>query len=107
MAPEHHDIYEKIGQNLKNLRRMQNVTQSKLAEVLGVSRVSIANIESGRHAIAIHHLVKASLFLGHSPHIFFEDMQKYNDISPIDKATKNKNYSDAQKNWINLIVKLD
>ncbi len=43
-----------FGEKLARARRVRNITQGKLAELVGVSRVTIANLERGRQNIQLH-----------------------------------------------------
>lgn len=48
-SPQSHDLLEQqIGKNLKALRLDQNLNQSDLAEMAGVSRRTITSVENGQ-----------------------------------------------------------
>ena len=47
----------KIGENLQRLRRVARLTQDALASSIGVSRATIANMETGRQAMSTYQLV--------------------------------------------------
>lgn len=47
-------FYEKLGENIKDARRRQNINQEELGEKLGMSRVSIVNIETGKQRLPLH-----------------------------------------------------
>lgn len=47
-------FYEKLGENIKEARRRQNMNQEELGEKLGLSRVSVVNIETGKQRLPIH-----------------------------------------------------
>jgi transcriptional regulator with XRE-family HTH domain len=53
----------KIGQNIREIREKLNITQEKFAEVIGVSRASIVNMENGRQSISLVHLYNIAIFL--------------------------------------------
>ncbi len=46
-------LYERIGKEIKHFREQLNLTQSDLAERIGVTRTSISNLESGRQRVPI------------------------------------------------------
>lgn len=50
------DIYRQIGKRIRELRllREPKMSQQVLAKEVGLSRVSIVNIENGRHRIQVH-----------------------------------------------------
>jgi len=50
------EIYTKLGELVRSHRVRLGKTQSDVAETTGLSRASIANIESGRQRILLHHL---------------------------------------------------
>jgi transcriptional regulator with XRE-family HTH domain len=45
-----------FGRKLRDLRRQRNLTQSELAKIVGFSRVTIANLESGKQNIQLHQI---------------------------------------------------
>lgn len=40
---------KKLGNNLKSIRTAKNITQSELAELLGVDKSFVSNIENGKN----------------------------------------------------------
>lgn len=44
------DVRLQIGQHLRALRKRQRMSQQELADLIGVSRVTVYNIESGKNA---------------------------------------------------------
>jgi transcriptional regulator with XRE-family HTH domain len=59
-------FYQEFGELLKAARQLHRplITQGKLAEALGISRPSIANIEKGRQPVQLHLVVKMAEILG-------------------------------------------
>ena len=51
-------VYEKLGARIKKLREKANISQNSLAAAVGLSRVSITNIEAGRQSVAYHQVLK-------------------------------------------------
>lgn len=51
-------LYVQIGKSIQDLRRAKKpkLTQAGLAELLGVTRTSITNIEKGRQRVPLHML---------------------------------------------------
>src|SRR6266852_9416336 len=59
-----HQVYKQIGAIIKARRKtLNNMKQEKLAGLLGISRGSLANIETGRQGILVHQLYKFSAAL--------------------------------------------
>jgi transcriptional regulator with XRE-family HTH domain len=48
-------IYQAFGRAVATRRKELNLTQTALAARVGMSRASIANIESGRQNVLLHH----------------------------------------------------
>jgi transcriptional regulator with XRE-family HTH domain len=44
------DVRIQIGQLLRNLRKRERISQQELADRIGVSRVTVYNIETGKNA---------------------------------------------------------
>ncbi|HVB58374.1 MAG TPA: helix-turn-helix domain-containing protein [Candidatus Acidoferrales bacterium] len=49
-------IYKTVGGIIRQRRRRLELPQTKLAGMLGISRATLANIETGRQRILVHHL---------------------------------------------------
>lgn len=50
------EIYRRIGRVVAERRVSLGLTQGHVAEMLGLSRASLANIETGRQRILVHQL---------------------------------------------------
>ena len=64
MRPPKDAFYRLVGERIAQARRRQQLTQKGLAPAVGLSRASVANVEKGRQAVALHVLVKFSQALG-------------------------------------------
>jgi transcriptional regulator with XRE-family HTH domain len=60
------DLYRQIGSSIKERRKKSEplVSQEKLADIVGLSRTSIVNIELGKQHIQIHTLYQIADILG-------------------------------------------
>ena len=47
-------IYAELGRAVATRRKMVGLTQAEVAKAVGISRASIANIESGRQKVLLH-----------------------------------------------------
>lgn len=80
------DLKKKIGQNIQKYRKLQNFTQEKLAEIIGIDTTSISAIERGKYFPSAENLVKLSnaLNLNISDLFTFDNLnsaeQTYDDI---------------------------
>ena len=50
------ELYRRLGRAVADRRRELRLTQSDIAEKLGLSRASLANLENGRQRIMVHQL---------------------------------------------------
>ena len=64
-----------IGQKIKKLRELKNLTQTHLAEQLGVTQSAYSKIELGETEVKFNQLEKISEALGMKP----EDVIAFND----------------------------
>lgn len=55
-APEINSLYQKIGGRIRLLRKKQGFNQEQLGTLVGLSRTSIVNIESGKQHPTVHFL---------------------------------------------------
>lgn len=60
-------LYQHIGVVVKARRKKLGLTQEDLAGKLGISRGSLANIETGRQNILVHQLYRMAASLGLAP----------------------------------------
>jgi transcriptional regulator with XRE-family HTH domain len=57
------ELYGRVGVLIKNGRRQRGLSQTELAATLGMSRASLANIETGRQGLLLHHLYRIATSL--------------------------------------------
>lgn len=62
-----------LTDKLKQIRKDRKLTQTKLAELCGISRNSIVNWETGKNTPKVGDIEKLSLVLGISPRELMED----------------------------------
>jgi transcriptional regulator with XRE-family HTH domain len=68
MRPE--PIYKTIGAIIRRRRRRLEWPQTRLASRLGISRATLANIETGRQRVLVHHLYTLAEVLEMKPSDF-------------------------------------
>ncbi len=49
-------LYHGIGGRVKHRRKVAGLTQQALADLVGMTRVSVVNVETGRQVILLHAL---------------------------------------------------
>ena len=65
-------IKQKFGERLKAIRRLNNLTQEKLAEKIGINLRQLARIEAGGSFISSETLLSICLVLQISPSLLFD-----------------------------------
>lgn len=60
-------VRQKVGSNLRRLRKRHQMSQSKLAENAGLNRSYLSMVENGRRNISLDNLVSLALALNVEP----------------------------------------
>jgi transcriptional regulator with XRE-family HTH domain len=73
MAPVavHMDKNNGLGQTIKALRKLRGMTQAQLAELAGVERTSITNIERGNQTLTVLTINAIAAALGYQVRVQF------------------------------------
>jgi transcriptional regulator with XRE-family HTH domain len=53
-APQQATFYRKLGENIRKCRKRHKLSQDALAKLVGLTRTSLTNIESGRQHPPLH-----------------------------------------------------
>ena len=69
------ELLKRFGKNVKIERILQDLTQEKLAEIMGVSQNYIANIECGKANMSLAKILELSQYLK----IDIEKLLKFKD----------------------------
>lgn len=64
-------FYKIVGERIKEARKAASINQDELARMIGMSRVSVVNIEKGRQSPPIHLLLEISNALRIEPGLLF------------------------------------
>ena len=75
--------FKVLGRRVKTLRINKGITQTKMAELLGLSQTNLSNMESGRTAITTQNLFKMQGILNCKMADFFVDF----DVDAEEAAT--------------------
>ena len=67
MADPIEPVYRALGARIEQLRRILDLTQEELASRVGLTRASVANIETNRQRVLLHDVEKFATALGTSP----------------------------------------
>ncbi len=60
-------VYKEIGRNIRTRRRQMHASQDSVAQHLGISRATLASIETGRQRVLVHQLYGIASALGVGP----------------------------------------
>lgn len=74
------EIYNEIGEKIKEYRLKNNLTQRELAEELDLSEKYVSRIENGKGGVKIETLTRAMNLLGMSPDIVFNELIENEEI---------------------------
>ncbi len=85
-------FYLKIGLNIKAVRENRDMKQHVLAEMLGLSRASVVNIEKGRQHVTLHTLWQIATVLNANFSDFIEGLGQR---SPIKVETQRMKFDDS------------
>ena len=97
-------IYKIIGGIIRQRRRRLELPQAKLAVRLGISRATLANIETGRQRILIHHLYAFAEALDMKPNELLPQAAKTNADSDWSQFPMPTDLKPQQKEQIALLL---
>ncbi|HZE87109.1 MAG TPA: helix-turn-helix transcriptional regulator [Methylomirabilota bacterium] len=92
-----------IGENIKKYRKKLSQTQEDLAEKTGLSRASIANIETARQHLTIETLWDIAKALETDPHVLLPSTEEVK-IKYDNYYFKQSQLSESGKNWIKGVI---
>ena len=73
---EESDLYSRFGQLVRQHRERLGLNQAEIGKAIRLSRASIANIETGRQRIPIHHLYRLARALKVDVHALLPTVQR-------------------------------
>lgn len=102
-----HSLYKRIGATIKVQRRALGLTQHELAMRLGISRASLANIETGRQRILVHQLYELAQQLKIGIQRLLPDSSEAEALQALDDLLFSENVSVSQRLQIATLLKED
>ena len=84
-----------LASRVKKLRIVKGVSQTKMADEIGVSQTNLSNMEAGRTAITIQNLFKIQKVLNCKMADFFVDFDKEESVTNKQTATSGIELEDA------------
>jgi transcriptional regulator with XRE-family HTH domain len=94
-------LYKTLGALIRSQRRSVDMAQKVLANRVGLSRATLANIETGRQRVLVHQLYAIAEALGISPLDLLTTQTKAADRSQIPMPS---NINDQQKEQIARLI---
>ncbi len=91
------ELKKQLGENIKNYRKINKLTQEKLAEKVGVEIISISSIETGRYFPTPENLVKISEALNVKLADLFEFRDKLNSEDYLEEIYTNLKFLSQDK----------
>ena len=83
------DKFKILGRRVKFLRMNKNVSQTNMAEMIGLSQTNLSNMEAGRTAITLQNIFKMREVLGCKMADFFVDFDGEVSAEPRPADTNN------------------
>jgi transcriptional regulator with XRE-family HTH domain len=97
-------IYKTIGGIIRQRRRRLELPQVELARRLGISRATLANIETGRQRVLVHHVYALAEALDIKPSDLLPQVNKTGSISEWAQFSLPNDLKPQQKEQIALII---
>lgn len=98
-------LYKRIGSTIKVMRRALGLTQQQLANQLGISRASLANIETGRQRILVHQLYELADQLSVNVSDLLPESSEVEALQTLDDLLFSENVSVQQRQQIATLLK--
>ena len=83
------DKFKILGRRVKFLRMNKNISQTQMAEMIGLSQTNLSNMEAGRTAITLQNIFKMREVLGCKIADFFVDFD--GEVSAEQRSTDTNN----------------
>ena len=100
-------LYKRLGATIKAQRRALGLTQQQLANQLGTSRASLANVETGRQRVLVHQLYELASQLNISVHELLPESSEADALQTLDDLLFSENVTVAQRQQIATLLKDD
>ena len=84
-----HPVDIHVGKRVKEIRTIRGLTQSNIADLLGISFQQLQKYETGANRISASRMFELSKLLEISPSFFFEGLEgeDYKNLPPMDVET--------------------
>ena len=100
-------LYRRLGSTIKARRRVLGLTQHELAKRLGISRASLANMETGRQRVLVHQLYELAGQLNVSVQELLPEVSDAAALQALDDLLFSMNISLVQRQQIATLLEND
>lgn len=100
-------LYKRLGASIKARRRALRLTQQQLATQLGISRGSLANVETGRQRVLVHQLYKLAEQLNVGLQELLPESSEADALQTLDDLLFSENVTVSQRQQIATLLKDD
>ncbi len=100
-------LYKRLGSTVKAKRRALGLTQQQLAKQLGISRASLANVETGRQRVLVHQVYELADQLNVNVHELLPESSDAEALQALDDLLFSENVSVSQRQQIATLLKND
>lgn len=100
-------LYKRLGAIIKERRRQLGFTQEYLSSQLGLSRASLANVETGRQRILVHQLYRLAEELDVEVAALLPDPEETKKLQILDDLRFSENVTLAQRQQIARLLQED
>ena len=100
-------LYKRLGASIKAQRRALRLTQQQLAMQLGVSRASVANVETGRQRVLVHQLYELAEQFNVGVQDLLPESSEGDALQTLDDLLFSENVTVSQRQQIATLLKDD
>lgn len=98
-------IYQEFGNCLKKARKSAELTQGALADLVGLNRTSITNMENGRQHVSLHVLFRLANALGIHVYDLLPDLGHISEIEKIDsRLLEEAGLGSDVRSWVGKVL---
>ncbi len=98
-------FYKRLGVLLKEERKRAEISQETLSDYLGLSRVSVVNIEKGKQKVQVHTLIEIIKFLKIPSEDFLEKLVNATNTDINQKLEKKLQSKVGSNNKAEIVLK--
>lgn len=100
-------LYKRLGTIIKERRRQLGLTQEHLSKQLGISRASLANVETGRQRVLVHQLYRLAEKLDVNVTTLLPDPEENDELRNLDGLIFSEDLSLEQRRQIARLLQGD